>query len=232
MKLLLVEDKPRIRQTVIDGLAEDGFEVSVASSAEQAMEALGTSRMIDAFLIDVQLPGLSGLEFCRWLRNLGRKEPVILLTAKDNLTEMVAGFDAGADDCLTKPFQIEVLRAKFRAWSRKAQGYPREDLVVADLTLNPNTMQVFRAGVEIFLSKKETLLLEYLMRNQDRVVTRSMIADAVWENETNQYTNIIDVFVNRIRKKIDGNPEVGFKLLHTVRRQGFRLSATPNPSEE
>jgi len=223
MKLLLVEDEPKIQQIVLTGLGEDGFEVTVASSAEQAMEWLMSAQEFDAFLLDVLLPGLSGLELCRWLRNLGRKEPIIILTAKGSLDDKIAGLDAGADDYLTKPFEIAELRARFRALDRKAQGYPRGDMVLADLTLNPNTRQVFRGGIEISLSKKEAMLLEYLMKNQGRVVTRSMIANAVWETETNQYTNVIDVFINHLRKKIDIVPD-GPRLLHTVRGKGFCLS--------
>jgi len=225
MTLLLVEDEPRIQKIVQAGLFQDNIMVELASSAEQAMERLTrTKGTFDAFLLDILLPGLSGLDLCRWLRDTDHKEPIILLTAKGSLEDKVAGLDAGADDYLTKPFELAELRARFRALSRKAKGYPREPLVVSDLTLNPNTREVHRDGQPIILSRKETFLLEYLMKNHDRVVTRSMIANAVWDTETNQYTNVIDVFVNHLRKKIDGGLADARPLIHTIRGKGFKLS--------
>ena len=232
MKLLLVEDEPRIQDIVREGLSQDNFEVEVASSAEGAMERLTRDKdVFDAFLLDILLPGLSGLDLCRWLRDLGHKEPIILLTAKGSLEDKVAGLDAGADDYLTKPFEVAELRARFRALSRKVQGYPKEPLVVADLTFDPNTREVRRADKIITLSKKETFLLEYLMKNHHRTVTRSMIANSVWDTETNQYTNVIDVFINHLRKKIDGATPTQ-RLLHTIRGKGFRLTDSLESGEE
>ena len=225
MKLLLVEDERRIQEIVQRGLSEDSFQVEVASSAEEAMERLvRTKEAFDAFLLDILLPGLNGLDLCRWLREIGHTEPVILLTAKGSLEDKVEGLDAGADDYLTKPFEVAELRARFRALSRKLQGYPKEPMVIADLRLDPNTREVTRAGEPITLSQKETFLLEYLMKNHRRVVTRSMIANAVWDTETSQYTNVIDVFINHLRKKIDDDTGASVPLLHTVRGKGFRLT--------
>jgi len=229
MKLLLVEDEPRIQELVRTGLSEDHFDVELASTAEQAMARLVDGREpFEAFLLDIVLPGLSGLELCRWLRDQGHQEPIILLTAKGSLEDKVAGLDAGADDYLTKPFELAELRARFRALSRKVHGYPKETLVVANLSFDPNTLEARRGDQPIPLSKKEALLLEYLMRNQHRIVTRSMIANAVWDTETNQYTNVIDVFINHLRKKIDGGVSP-VKLLHTVRGKGFRLTDRIEP---
>jgi DNA-binding response OmpR family regulator len=226
MKLLFVEDEPRIQELVRTGLSEDNFTVEVTSSAEQAMVLVQEARPpFDAFLLDIILPGLSGIDLCRWLRDLGHKEPIVMLTAKGRLDDKVAGLDAGADDYLAKPFEVAELRARFRALSRKVSGYPREPLAVADLVLDPNTLRVTRGGEELGLSPKETHLLEYLMKNTGRVVTRAMITNAVWDTDTNQYTNVIDVFVNHLRRKIDreGLP----KLLHTIRGKGFRLTDAP-----
>lgn len=152
-----------------------------------------------------------------------------MLTALGNVEDKVAGLEAGADDYLVKPFDVAELRARFRAGVRKSQGYPRELLVVADLILDPNTRLVTRGGTALSLSKKEAQLLEYLMKNHERLVTRAMIANAVWETDTNQYTNVIDVFITRLRKKIDvpGHPH----LLHTVRGKGFQLTASPESEE-
>jgi len=226
MKLLLVEDERRIQQIVSSGLSEDNIQVEVASSAEEAMERIAaTKEAFDAYVLDVVLPGLNGLDLCRWLRDIGHAGPIILLTAKGSLEDKVKGLDAGADDYLTKPFEVLELRARFRAMSRKAQGYPKEPLVVADLKLDPNSREVTRAGRLINLTRKETLLLEYLMRNSHRVVTRSMIANAVWDSETSQYTNFIDVFINHLRQKIDKDSGAAVRLLHNVRGKGFRLTA-------
>jgi DNA-binding response OmpR family regulator len=233
MKLLLVEDERRIQEIVSSGLSEDNIQVEVASSAEEAMERIAaTKEAFDAYVLDVVLPGLNGLDLCRWLRDIGHTGPIILLTAKGSLEDKVKGLDAGADDYLTKPFEVLELRARFRAMSRKAQGYPKEPLLVADLKLDPNTREVTRAGRPINLTRKETLLLEYLMRNSRRVVTRSMIANAVWDSETSQYTNFIDVFINHLRQKIDKDPGAAVRLLHNVRGKGFRLTADlENPED-
>jgi DNA-binding response OmpR family regulator len=229
MTLLLVEDEPRIQDIVREGLSEDGYVTEVAGSAEKAMERVTAGENFDGFALDILLPGLSGLELCRWLRDLGLKVPIVMLTAKGSLEDKIEGLDAGADDYLPKPFEISELRARLRALFRKVKGYPREALIVSDLSLDPNTREVVRAGVNIALSKKETFLLEYLMKNAGRVVTRSMIAQAVWDTDTSQYTNVIDVFINHLRKKIDN---VEPRLLHTVRGKGFRLSDSAEGTED
>jgi len=226
MRLLFVDDEIRIQEFVKAGLTDELFQVDTCSTAEEAMALVRAEQPpYDGFLLDVVLPGLSGVDLCTWLRDTGHKEPIIMLTAKGNLEDKITGLEAGADDYLPKPFEVAELRARFRAMFRKSQGYPRDPLVVADLVLNPNTRVVRRNGAELSLSKKETLLLEYLMKNRGKVVTRSMIAHAVWDSETNQYTNVIDVFINHLRKKIDlpGQP----RLLQTVRGKGFLLSDGP-----
>jgi len=225
VKLLFVDDEPRIQDVVRDGLSDGVFEVRTCSSAEEAID-LESRESFDGFLLDVLLPGMSGVALCRWLRDQGHKEPIIMLTARGSLDDKVTGLESGADDYLSKPFEVAELRARFRAMFRKVQGYPREPLVVEDLMLDPNTRKVTRAGTDLALSKKETLLLEYLMKNQTRLVTRAMIAHAVWDSDTNQYTNVIDVFINHLRKKVDrpGLP----KLLHTIRGKGFQLTSAPD----
>lgn len=227
MKLLVVEDEARIRELLFRGLAEDGHEVTVAASAEDAM-VLYLKGRFEGFLLDVVLPGLSGNDLCRWLRDQGVKEPILMLTAKSAVGDKVEGLDAGADDYLTKPFEVAEVKARLRAFRRKAEGYPRAEMRVADLVVNPNTKTAVRGETDLDLSKKEFALLEYLVRNKDRLVTRAMIAQAVWDSETNLYTNVIDVFVAYLRKKVDG--ERSPKLIHTVRGKGFLLSETgPKP---
>jgi len=230
MRLLFVEDEPRIQEFVKTGLSDETFEIEICGSSETAMALLGDpSVTYDGFLLDIALPGISGIDLCRWLRDRGHKEVIIMLTALGNVEDKVAGLEAGADDYLVKPFDLAELRARFRAGVRKSQGYPRELLRVSDLVLDPNTRRVTRGGRELSLSKKEALLLEYLMKNQERLVTRTMIATAVWETETNQYSNVIDVFITRLRKKIDGTNQP--PLLHTVRGKGFQLTPFLEPEE-
>jgi DNA-binding response OmpR family regulator len=228
MKVLVVEDEAGIRNLLVRGLAEDGHEVEGAASAEDAMLMVNRSDY-DAYLLDVLLPGLSGNELCRWLREQGGKQPILMLTARSGLNDKLEGLDAGADDYLTKPFELAEVKARVRAFHRKAMGYPRAEMAVADLVVNPNTRTARRGTEELELSKKEFALLEYLIRNQGRLVTRAMIAQAVWDSETNLYTNVIDVFVAYLRKKVDG--ERSPRLIHTVRGKGFLLSDTPPVKE-
>jgi DNA-binding response OmpR family regulator len=221
MRVLVVEDEGGIRDLLVRGLAEDGHEVEGAEDAERAADRVRAGRF-DAYLLDVLLPGQSGNEFCRWLRDQGVKDPILMLTARSAVADKVEGLDSGADDYLTKPFDLTEVKARFRALQRKALGYPRPVMTVADLVVDPNLRTAHRAGVALELSRKEFALLEYLVRNRDRLVTRAMIAQAVWDSETNLYTNVIDVFVAYLRKKVDGDRSP--RLIHTVRGKGFLLS--------
>ena len=223
MKLLVVEDEGGIRDLLVRGLTDDGHEVEGTSTAEEAMQ-LANQGLFEGYLLDVMLPGLSGNDLCRWLRDQGVKAPILMVTARSSLGDKVDGLDSGADDYLTKPFEVAEVKARLRALSRKAQGYPRPEMTIADLVVNPNARTARRGNEKIELSKKEFALLEYLMRNKGRLVTRAMIAQAVWNSETSLYTNVIDVFVAYLRKKVDG--ERSPRLIHTVRGKGFLLSET------
>ncbi len=218
MKVLIVEDEVKIQRLLAQSLKAEGWASEACGSAELALPLIEKDQF-DAFVLDVMLPGQNGMDFCRFLRDKGVKQPILLLTAKSTISDKVEGLDAGADDYLTKPFEIEEFKARIRALFRKAQNYPRDVVQTGDLTLDPNSRVVMRAGKEIILSRKESQLLEYLMRHEGQIVTRAMIAKSVWDSETTLYTNVIDVFVNRLRKKIDEGQR--YRLIQTVRGKGF-----------
>ncbi|OHD19317.1 MAG: hypothetical protein A2Y38_07580 [Spirochaetes bacterium GWB1_59_5] len=223
MKVLIVEDETKISDSLKAVLTEEGFEATVSETAETA-SVLAQTDSFGMYILDLMLPGMSGLELCRQLRNDGIQAPIIMLTAKNGLDDKVAGLSAGADDYLTKPFEYAELLARVRALIRKIQGYPRSAIRIADLTIEPNTKEVRRGDEIVELSKKEYQLLEYLALRHGRLVTREMISKSVWDCDTNTYTNIIDVFINYLRKKIDANSDT--KLIHTVRGKGFVLGET------
>jgi DNA-binding response OmpR family regulator len=222
MRLLVVEDELKLAEVMRNGLVEEGFEVEIAGSGEMAIQKI-LEQTFDAFILDIMLPEMDGIQLCTKLRDSGITRPILMLTARNGLNDKVSGLNAGADDYLTKPFEFEELVARLRALLRKTTGYHRNNLTVADLVIDPKTKQVMRAGKQIELSKKEYALLEYLVQHQDRVLTRAMIARAVWESDTITYTNIIDVFINYLRKKVDQDHPV--KLIRTVRGKGFIISA-------
>jgi two-component system OmpR family response regulator len=204
-------------------LRDEGHEVVGVSTAEDAMEAFLKERF-DGFLLDAVLPGLSGTDLCRWLRLQGVKKTIMLTSALATAAEKVDGLDAGADDYLSKPLDLDELKARLRAFQRKTLGYPRNAMTIADLVVDPNNRTARRGDKNLELSKREFDLLDYLARNQNRLVTRPMLAQAVWDAEAGLYTNVIDVFFNFLRKKVDG----GFtpQLIHNVRGKGFILSET------
>lgn len=230
MKVLIVEDDMKISDFIREGLTDDGFSVTVAPDGSSALSQAQTDTFA-AYIIDIMLPDADGIELCRHLRDDGITSPILILTAKGDIADKVKGFSAGADDYLTKPFEFAELLARLHAMIRKTKGYPRSTIQIADLIIEPNTKTVHRGSELIDLSKKEYLLLEYLARHHNRLVTREMISKSVWDSDTNTYTNFIDVFINYLRKKIDTRSET--KLIHTVRGKGFILSETaPGPKVE
>lgn len=225
MKLLVVEDDEKIRSLLTNALEEDGHVIEGSGTAEEAMDLVAANDY-DLFMLDIMLPGKSGHELCRWLRDRGCKAPILLLTALGGVNDKVNGLDSGADDYMTKPFELVEVKARVRAFQRKLAGYPRAALRAADLELDPDSQTVTRAGVGLDVSKKEFALLECLVRRKNQLVTRAAIASAVWEVDTAIYSNIIDVFINSLRKKVDreGWP----RLIHTVRGKGFVLAEDPS----
>ena len=220
MRLLLVEDDKKAARVLARGFGEEGFVVDVAHSGEIGDELAAANRY-DAIVLDWLLPRKDGLSVCRELRSRGVGTPILMLTARDSLPDRVAGLDSGADDYLTKPFAFEELLARIRALLRRSELTRPPVLTVADLTLDPVTHRVTRGAVEITLTPKEYAILETLMRHAGQVVSRTRIGESVWGDDPEDLTNVVDVHVSHLRRKVDasGRPQ----LIHTVRSRGFRL---------
>lgn len=220
MKVLVVEDEKKIASFVRKGLEAQGFAVEVALNGDEGF-TLATTRPYAAMVLDIMLPGRDGLSILRNLRERKLALPIILLTAHSELNERLEGLNLGADDYLTKPFHIEELIARLRAVTRRASGSSQSILAVADLTMNLLTREIRRAGRRIELTTREYSLLEHLMRSPGRVLTRVEICERVWEYNFDPGTNLVDVYIQRIRKKVDGDyPE---KLIETIRGVGYRI---------
>ena len=219
MRILVIEDEKKIASFIKRGLKEEGHMVDVAYDGEEGYRLSGENDY-DLILLDIMLPKRDGISLCRQLRDDGVTTPVLMLTAKDSVQDKVTGLDSGADDYLTKPFAFEELLARIRALVRKRSPQATK-LQVGDLVLDLISHRVTRAGREILLTMKEYALLEYLMRNAGTVVTRTMITEHVWDIDFDTSTNVIDVYINYLRNKIDSGQQK--KLIHTVRGRGYLL---------
>jgi DNA-binding response OmpR family regulator len=223
VKILVVEDEKRMAQVLRKGLEEETHAVRVTGDGLEALD-LAEDPSFELILLDVMLPGVSGIEVARRLRASGHQVPVLMLTARDTVQDVVKGLDAGADDYLTKPFSLAVLFARIRALERRAAQKPDPRLRVGDLALDVAQRLVFRGGREIFLTPKEFRLLEFLMRNQGRVASRRAIVDFVWGSAgENVEENTLDAFVRLLRRKVDENEDI--KLIHTMRGFGYCLES-------
>ena len=222
MRILVVEDDRKVANFIRKGLMEEGYAVDVAPEGETGL-AMGRDRLHDVIILDIMLPGKPGFQVLRELRQAKVATPVLLLTARDGVEDKVQGLDAGADDYLTKPFAFAELLARVRALLRRGAAARVPLLQVADLTLDPAKRMVKRGGAVISLTNREFALLEYFMRNPGLVLTRTTIVEHVWDYSFDSATNVIDVYVNYLRKKIDAGREQ--KLLHTVRGVGYVLKA-------
>jgi heavy metal response regulator len=221
MRILLVEDERKIADFIHRGLSEEGHAVDVTHDGDEALDWAGVAT-IDVIILDVMLPSRDGFEVCRTLRQRGLHTPILMLTAKDAVDDRVRGLDSGADDYLVKPFAFAELLARLRALSRREPQAKKTLLQVGDLTLNTATREVRRQGKTVELTAKEHSLLEYLMRHPDQVLTRSMIAEHVWNYDFDNATNVIDVHIRNLRRKIDDT--AAMKLIQTVRGTGYRIS--------
>jgi heavy metal response regulator len=220
VRLLVVEDEKKVARFIKQGLEEEGYAVDVAHDGEEGLR-MGLDRVHDLIILDISLPKMDGLQVLRGLRQEKVGMPVLLLTVRAAIEDKVLGLDAGADDYLTKPFAFQELVARIRALLRRGGEAGPALLRYADLTLDPARRAVFRGDTKVDLTAREFALLEFFLRNPERVLTRTMILDRVWDYDFDPETNVIDVYVNYLRKKIDADRET--KLIHTVRGAGYVL---------
>ena len=220
MRILVVEDEKKVASFIQRGLEGEGFTVDVANDGELGVE-LGSKNNYDLILMDIMLPKMDGLEAVKALRANDVASPVLCLTAKDTVEDIVAGLEIGSDDYLTKPFAFAELLARVRALGRRGTQERGAEVTYADLRLDPVAHKVWRGDHEIDLTAKEYALLEFFMRNPETTLTRTMIAEHVWDYTFDSFTNIIDVYVNYLRKKVDR--DFAKKLIHTVRGIGYVL---------
>ena len=222
MRILVVEDEKKVANFIRQGLEEEGYAVDPAPNGEEGM-AMALDGVHDLIILDIGLPRMNGLQVLQELRKRKVTTPVLLLTVRATIEDKVLGLDAGADDYLAKPFAFQELVARVRALlRRRTEGGPAV-FRLADLTLDPARHTVFRGGKKIDLTSKEFALLDYFLRNPGRVLTRTMIIEHVWDYDFDTGTNVVDVYVNYLRKKIDSDRES--KLIHTIRGVGYVLQA-------
>ncbi len=222
MRALVVEDDAGVAGFVSRGLREASLSVDVARDGVQG-SSLATTESYDVIVLDLMLPGRDGFAVLRDLRDQGITTPVICLTARDAVDDRVRGLDLGADDYLAKPFSFSELLARIRALIRRSSGAPNNPVGVGDLVVDAVTRQVHRAGKRIELSAREFALLDYLIRHVDQVVSRTMLLEKVWDMNIDPQTNVVDVHINRLRKKVDHG--FGSPLIHTIRGVGYVLRA-------
>ena len=220
MRILLVEDDEKAAQLLSKGLREEGFAVDVAHDGAQGDELVAINTY-DAIILDWLLPGKDGIAICRDLRTRGLHTPILMLTARHALSDRVTGLNTGADDYITKPFAFAELLARIHALLRRSELTRPVVLEIADLSLDPRSHRVRRAGQSVRLTPREYGILEVLIRRAGEVVTRARLAESVWEEEQDRLTNLVDVHVSHLRRKIDRPGLV--RLIHTVRGHGYRL---------
>ena len=220
MRILVVEDEHRLAAVLKQGLTEQGYAVDLAHDGDEGL-GLAELEPYDLLILDVMLPGLDGFTICRRLRAGGRHMPVLLLTARDAVDDRVVGLDSGADDYLTKPFAFRELLARVRALLRR-EGRSREPVLrIGDITLDPASHEVRRGGAPVELTSKEYAVLEYLLHHPNRVLTRTQIAEHVWDYDFVAMSNVIDVYIRSLRRKLGDDGAT--RLLHTVRGTGYQL---------
>ena len=230
MRVLVVEDEEKIAQFLRKGLTEKGYSVEAVADADRALERLEGGEY-DLLILDLLLPGSrDGIELCREIRARGIPSKVLMLTARDSVENKIEGLDAGADDYLVKPFSFRELLARLRALTRRTEAAEPGPLLYGDLTYEPESREVRRRGDVIRLTAREGALFELLLRRRGKVVSRSEIQARIWEDSFDLSTNIIDVYINALRRKLDAGEKE--KLIQTVRGVGYRLGEPGEPSRE
>jgi two-component system response regulator MprA len=225
MKILVVDDERAVRESLRRALELEGYEIELAADGSEALYRLEGTGEPDAMILDVLMPGVDGLEVCRRIRGTGSKLPVLMLTARTEVEDRVAGLDAGADDYVTKPFALEELLARVRALLRRTSDEEGGDVLrFADLELDPSTREVTRAGRPIELTRTEFSLLELFMRNPRQVLTRTIIFERVWGYDFGYASNSLDVYIGYLRRKTEADGEP--RLIQTVRGVGYALRET------
>ena len=224
MRLLVVEDDPKLARVIARGLREEAYAVDVSGDGRDAI-AQAAINSYDAIILDIMLPGVDGLAVCRELRARAIKTPILMLTARDAIADRIAGLDTGADDYLTKPFDFGELLARLRALLRRPEALQPAQIKIADLEIDSLAHSVTRAGVAIALTSKEYALLELLSRHAGHVVSRADIVAHVWDDNHDPFTNAVEVYVNRLRGKVDREPWK--PLIHTRRGAGYILTEGP-----
>jgi DNA-binding response OmpR family regulator len=222
MKVLLVEDTPDLVSIILRGLSEEGMEVSVAGDGNTALD-MAFKYDFDVIILDIMLPGINGIQVCKEIRKKNESISIIMLTALGSTENIVTGLESGADDYLVKPFKLIELTARIRTLVRRSKttAIPQDKILLADLEVNMSSKTVSRGGRSIPLTATEYRLLEYLMKNQNRVLSRIQILENVWDIDFNMGTNVVDVYINYVRKKIE-TPDAA-KLIHTVFGMGYIL---------
>ena len=220
MRILLVEDNRRLSDSLRATLVEDGYAVDTAYDGIEG-DDMAVFTPYDVIILDIMLPKRDGIEVCRSLRDQKIATPILMLTARDALDDRVQGLDSGADDYLVKPFEIRELRARIRALLRRRSTEKAGDLVIEDLRLDPAGHFAWRADQALDLTAKEFALLEYMMRNPNRLVTRDMVVSHLWDYDQTIASNVVDVYIRRLRRKVDD--PYNEKLIETVRGAGYRL---------
>lgn len=221
MRILIIEDEQRLSHTLKKGLAEEGFAIDQAYDGEEG-RYLAQTEEYDLILLDVMLPKVDGISICRELRSKNIKTPILMLTAKTTVEDKVAGLDSGADDYMTKPFSFIELRSRIQALLRRSQQEASPVLRIANLVLDPLKHKVERDGKSISLTPKEFAVLEFLMRHKEEIVTRTMVIEHVWDYNFDSLSNIVDVYVAAIRKKVDGGEKI--KLVQTLHGIGYKVN--------
>jgi len=220
MRILVVDDDARLCAVVARGLTEEGYAVDAAQAGEEG-QYLAQVNDYDLILLDVMMPGLDGLSLCRKLREDGSSVPILMLTAKDAIPDRVAGLDSGADDYLVKPFAFDELVARVRALTRRSAPSRSPELALGELRLDTVSRRLTRSGEPTELTSKEYAVLEYFMRNPDAVITRGMIEEHAWNNDFDSVSNLVDVYIRRLRSKLDRPEERS--VIETIRGAGYRM---------